>query len=226
MDSKQKEVFFEQYNTGIHRLGRAGLIIALTMLIGAPFAMGLVLGAMPDMNGFVRGFIQVAAVYLPVSIVEFLIYSPMLGAGGSYLSFITGNLTNLKIPCAVNARDICETEIGTPENEIVSTLSVATSALVTTVVVATGVLLMVPLQPVLSNPVLAPAFDNVVAALFGALACKYYIKGWKVAVLPLLLMSLLCIFLPAAIPQVGFLMIAAGLIAIGISYILFKKDKL
>lgn len=226
MNAQEKELYFEEFNNGIHRLGKAGLAIALAMLIGAPFAMGLVLGAMPDMNGFAKGLLQVAAVYLPVAVVEFLIYSPMLGAGGSYLSFITGNLTNLKIPCAVNARDICGTETGTPENEIVSTLSVATSALVTTVVVAVGVMLMVPLQPVLSNPTLAPAFDNVVAALFGALACKYYIKGWKVAVIPLLAMSLLCIFVPAAISQVGFLMIGAGLIAIGVSYVLFKKGKL
>ncbi|MEG1932604.1 MAG: hypothetical protein RR075_05800, partial [Pygmaiobacter sp.] len=177
-------------------------------------------------NGFLRGIVQVASVYLPVSVVEFLIYAPMLGAGGSYLSFITGNLTNLKIPCAVNARDICGTETGTPENEIVSTLSVATSALVTTLVIAIGVFLMTPLQPILSNPVLIPAFDNVVAALFGALGCKYYVKGLRIAALPFLAMSLLCIFVPSVISQVGFLIIPSGLIAIGVSYALFRHNKI
>lgn len=45
--------------------------------------------------------------------VEYLIYVPMLGSGASYLSFITGNLSNLKIPCAVNARDLAHTKVGT-----------------------------------------------------------------------------------------------------------------
>ena len=109
----------------------------------------------------------------------------MLGAGGSYLAFITGNVTNMKIPCAMNARDIAKTEVGTPENEIVSTISVAVSAIVTTLVILVGVILLVPLQPVLNNPVLQPAFNNVVPALFGALALKYFAKSPKIAIIPL-----------------------------------------
>ena len=71
------------------------------------------------------GFLQVALVYWTSGVVEFLVYAPMLGGGASYLAFITGNLINLKLPCAANAREICGTEVGTPENDIVSTLSVA-----------------------------------------------------------------------------------------------------
>ena len=79
--------------------------------------------------------------------VEYLIYVPMLGSGASYLSFITGNLSNLKIPCAINARDLANAKVGTPENEVISTLSVATSSLVTVVVLALGVALLVPCSP-------------------------------------------------------------------------------
>ena len=88
------------------------------------------------------------------SVVEFLIYTPMLGAGGGYLAFITGNLINMKIPCAVNARDIVGAKTGTPENEIISTLSIATSSLVTILVLALGVLLLTPLQPILQSEAL------------------------------------------------------------------------
>ena len=90
-------------------------------------------------------------IYIPVAIVEFLVYTPMLGVGGSYLAFITGNVTNMKIPCAMNARDIAKTKVGTPENEIISTISVATSAIVTTLVIVAGVILMIPLRPVLET---------------------------------------------------------------------------
>lgn len=226
MNEQEKSLFFDKYNNEIHTVGRGGLIIAIILLLSAPFAMGMVLDTMLDMPGFWRGFAQVVPVYFATCIVEFLVFAPMLGAGASYLAFITGNLTNLKIPCVIAARDIVGTTVGTPENEVVSTISVATSALVTTAVIAMGVLMLTPLQPILSNPVLAPAFSNVVPALFGALGYKYYKGGMKIAAIPLILMSALCIFVPSLISSVGFLIIPSGAIAIAIAYMLHKKNKL
>ena len=164
-----KEKFLEEFNRQQHRLGRIMLISAALLLLAVPFMLGAIYGAFPDFKGFINGFIKVGIVYIPVGIVEFLVYAPMLGNGGSYLTFLTGNVTNLKIPCAMNARDIAKTEVGTAENEIISTLSVASSSIVTMLVIFAGVLLLVPLTPVLENPVLTPAFDTVVPALFGAL---------------------------------------------------------
>lgn len=221
-----RQSYFEQYLRGIHRLGRAWTAVCLVVLVGLPFAMGLVLHAMPDMNAFWKGFFNVAILYYPTSVVEYLIYVPMLGSGASYLSFITGNLSNLKIPCAVNARDLSGAKAGTPENEVISTLSVATSSLVTVVILAIGVLLLVPLQPVLENPVLTPAFDNVVPALFGALGLKYFLKGKKFAAIPLVLSSLICIFFPALIAQVSVLLILIGGLTIAVSWIFYRKGSL
>lgn len=219
-----KNAYFEQYNARTHTYGRLGLTIGIVLMLGFPFLMGLVLHAMPDMGAFWRGLIQVAAVYIPSCLVEFLIYTPMLGAGGSYLAFITGNLINMKIPCAMNARDITGAQAGTPENEIVSTLAIAASALTTTAVVALGVLLLIPLQPILSSQVLAPAFDNVVPALFGALAYQYFRKGIRIVAVPLLVMTVLCVAVPSLIGSVGFLIIPSGAMAIGIAWVLWKRD--
>ncbi len=150
----------------------------------------------------------------------------MLGSGASYLAFVTGNLINLKVPCAANAREICNTSIGTPENDIVSTLSVATSSLVNIFVLAIGVFALAPLTPVLQSEVLSPAFDNVVPALFGALAFKYYSKGIKIAVLPLLLMCVLFMAVPSLIGSVSMLVLVSGALAIGIAVIMYRKGKL
>ena len=220
-----KKTFFEQYNARTHTYGRIGLIIGLVLMLAAPFAMGLALNAMPDIPAFWKGFVQVALVYVPSCAVEFLVYTPMLGAGGSYLAFITGNLINMKIPCMMNARGITDAEAGSPESEIVSTLSIAASAVTTTVVIALGVLLLIPLQPILSSPILAPAFDNVVPALFGALAYQYFRKGMKIVAVPLLLMTVLCVAMPSLIGSVGFLIIPSGAMAIGIGYLLWKQDQ-
>lgn len=226
MTAEDKQTFFERYNEGVHRMGRAWTVATLSYMLAVPFLLGFVLGVMPDMHAFLKGFLNVAVIYYPTSLVEYLIYVPMLGSGASYLSFITGNLANLKIPCAINAREMAGARTGTPENEIISTLSVATSSLVTVVVLALGVLLLVPLQPVLSNPVLTPAFDNVVPALFGALGLKYFLKGRKFAAIPLVLSSTVCILMPSMIGQTSVLLIVIGALTIGVSFVLYRKGAL
>ncbi len=224
MNNEERELYLEKYTERTHLFGRIGLTIGVVMLLISPFVMGITLDAMPNMTAFWKGFVQIAIIYIPSCIVEFLIYTPMLGAGGSYLGFITGNLINMKIPCALNARDIVGTEAGTPENDIVSTLSIATSSLVTTVVIALGVFMITPLRPVLEAEVLQPAFNNVVPALFGAMAFQYFRKGKQLVAIPLIVMSLLFICVPSLISNVGFLMLISGAITIGHAFILFQKE--
>ena len=211
--------YFEGYNKRTHVIGRISSAIVLIMLVGAPFLIGKVLGAMPDIGAAGKAFLSVGLVWTVSSVVEFLVYTPMLGAGGGYLAFITGNLINMKIPCAVNARDIVGARTGTPENEIVSTLSIATSSLVTIIVLALGV----ALQPVLQSPTLQPAFENVVPALFGAMAYKYFRGNMKIAAAPLIVMSILFILVPSLTGSTSFMIIPAGALAIGIAYRFYKK---
>lgn len=226
LSEQNKAQYLEELNNGLHRLGRFVLVSGIIVLSLVPFLIGMLYGVSPDMTAFLAGYAKVAVVYLPVSLVEFLVYTPMLGVGGSYISFITGNVTNMKIPVAMNAKEIAGTTVGTPEDEIISTISTATSAIVTTLVIVAGVILLVPLQPVLQNPVLLPAFNNVVPALFGALGLKYFIKSPQIAVIPVLFMTLLCIFVPSMISQTSVLMVPCGALALAIGFILYKKDKL
>ena len=223
MNDLEKKSLFEVYNERTHLFGRLSCIITLVMLIGAPFVMGLYLGAMPDLGAVARGFLACGLVWAVSCVAEYLIYTPMLGAGGGYLAFITGNLINMKIPCAMNARDMVDAKTGTPENEIISTLSIATSSLVTILVLAAGVVALIPLQPILQAPALQPAFDNVVPALFGAMAYKYYRGNLKIAALPLLTMALLFILVPSMAGSTSFMVLPSGAIAIGVAFLLHKK---
>ena len=219
----EKTEIFEKYNNRTHVLGRTACSITLVLLLGAPFVMGMHLGAMPNLPAAGKAFLAVGVVWFVSCIAEYLVYTPMLGAGGGYLAFITGNLINMKIPCAVNARDIVGAKTGTPENEIISTLSIATASLVTILVLAVGVALLIPLQPVLQDPALQPAFDNVVPALFGAMAYKYFRNNLKIALIPLAVMSLLFIFVPGLISSTSFMILPSGAIAIGIAFLLYRR---
>ncbi len=212
---KNNNAVWEKYSKTTHFIGRFVSAITVIMLVGA----------FPGIGAVGKAFFSVGLVWTVSSVAEFLIYTPMLGSGGGYLAFITGNLINMKIPCAVTARDMVGVKSGTKENEIISTLSIATSSLVTILVLAVGVLALTPLQPLLQSPTLQPAFDNVVPALFGAMAYKYYRKNMSIAVAPLVVMSVLFMLVPSLVGSTSFMIIPAGAIAIGISYFIYKKSK-
>ena len=221
----ERDKYIEQYERNTHILGRITSVVALILLLGAPFVIGAYLGTMPKFSALGKGFLSVGLVWTISSVVEFLVYTPMLGAGGSYLAFITGNLINMKIPCAMNAKDIVGAKSGTTENEIISTLSIATSSLVTIAVLALGVLLLTPLQPVLSSPSLQPAFGNVVPALFGAMAYKYFRKDVRLAMIPLAAMTVLFILVPSLTSSTSMMILPAGAIAIALAWFKFKKTE-
>ena len=216
--------YYLKYINRTHMLGRVCSAVTVILLVGAPFLMGLVVGAVPDLGAVARGFLSVGLVWTVSSVVEFLVYTPMLGSGGSYLAFITGNLINMKIPCAINAKDIVDAKTGTAENEIISTLSIATSSLVTILVLALGVLLLIPLQPILQSETLQPAFSNVVPALFGAMAYKYYRQNLRLSLVPLLLMSLLFFFVPSLTGSTSFMIIPSGGITILLAWLAWRKE--
>ena len=221
----KRDFSYDAYLNGTHRLGRIFSVLTLIMLVGAPFAIGGILGAMPDLAAAARGFIAVGLVWTVSAVVEYLVYTPMLGAGGSYLAFITGNLINMKIPCAMNAREMTGAKTGTAENEVISTLSIATSSLVTILVLALGVLLMIPLQPVLQSEVLKPAFANVVPALFGAMACQYFRKDPRLAVVPMCAMTLLFMLVPSLTSSTSMMIMPAGALTITLAWLRWRRER-
>lgn len=182
------------------------MVLGFSVMIAVPVTMWIVTGVAPDPALFFPAFLTLSALQLPGGIIEVITYSPMLGTGATYLAFITGNLSNLKIPCAMNAREICGTAIGSPENEVVATLAVSASTITTTLVMTLGVVLLIPLTPLLNHPVLQPAFNWVVSALFGALGYKYFRNNPKMIVVPLISMIAMGLLAPGFI--VGNLAIA------------------
>ena len=113
---KNNNAVWEKYSKTTHFIGRLVSAITVIMLVGAPFLIGKYLGAFPDIGAVGKAFFSVGLVWTVSSVAEFLIYTPMLGSGGGYLAFITGNLINMKIPCAVTARDMVGVKSGTKEN--------------------------------------------------------------------------------------------------------------
>ena len=215
------------YMDSVHRDGRIWNLSVMVLLILFPISVALIYHAMPDWRGVLMGIIATAPMYWAVAVVETVTYVPMLGAGGSYLSFVTGNIANLKLPVALNALEQAEVSVSSEEGEIVSTIAIAVSSIVTTLIIILGVILITPLTPVLNAPVLAPAFAQILPALFGGLGVVFISKNWKISVAPVLLMLVLFIFVPALNAGTVGIMVPVGvLFTLGVSRILYKKNLL
>ena len=211
----------KSFNDKNHLYGRIFLALAIIMIVLVPVIMAIILQVMPEWDVVIRA-LATLIVFIIGGFVEVMTYSPMLGTAGTYLAFFTGNLVNLKVPCAVNAREQANVKHGSQEGEIVSTLSVATSTIVTTVIIALGVALLAPLTPVLENPVLRPAFNSAFTALFGALAYKYFTKDIKLVPLPLILSIVLAFTLKL---DTSVLIPICAIASIVLAVILFKSEK-
>ncbi len=221
MKNMKKEL---SYMDTVHRDGTIWNLSMMVLLLLFPVAVALVFRAMPDWQGLLMGLIATAPMYWAVGVVEVITFIPMLGAGGSYLSFVTGNISNLKLPCAINALENAGVSAKSEEGELVSTIAIAVSSIVTTVIIVIGVILIVPLSGPLSNPILTPAFDQMLPALFGALGVALISKNWKLAIAPVALMLVLFIFIDALDSSMVGIMVPVGVVfTIIVSRILYKK---
>ena len=215
------------YMNSVHRDGRIWNIGMMLLLILFPVSAAFLFGAAPDWGALALGLLATAPMYWAVGIIETFTFVPMLGAGGSYLSFVTGNISNLKLPCALNALEQNGVSASSEEGEIISTIAIAVSSIVTTVIILIGVICIVPLTPILEAPVLEPAFAQMLPALFGGLGVAFVSKNWKIAVAPVVLMLILFIFVPALnAGTVGIMVPVSALFTIGVARLLYKRGVL
>ena len=215
------------YIDSVHRDGRIWNLSVMGLLILFPITVAILFSGMPDWKALVVGLVATAPMYWAVGVIETITFTPMLGAGGAYLSFVTGNISNLKLPCAINALEQNDMTINSEEGEIISTIAIATSSIVTTLIIILGVILIVPLTPILEAPVLVPAFEQMLPALFGGLGVAFVSKNWKIDVAPVVLMLVLFIFVPALNSgTVGIMVPVSVLFTIGVARILYKRGVL
>jgi len=215
----------DQYRNDMHKYGRIFMVMGIFVMFLAPMMIWLVTGVAPNWAQMIAGVVALSVIYLPGGLIEMMTYSPLLGTSATYLAFVTGNLINLKVPCVMNATEICKTEINTPENEVVSTISVAFSSITTVLILSLGIVLLIPLKPILQSELLAPAFSWVISALFGALGYKYFKGNWKMIIAPMIVVIILSIFIPTFVNgQVIIIILIAAIITLIVSKILFDKE--
>lgn len=211
------------YQDRVHRVGRLTAGIALVLLFLPPIIISFYYNIFPPISKLLLGIGTVCMVYLPIAVAEFMTYTPMLGSSASYLVFVTGNLSNLKVPCALTCIDNAGVKPQSEESEVIATIAVAVSSLVTTCMIFLGMILLIPLKPFLEAPILQPAFSMIIPALFGALAGYWFLKQWKLAVFPVVLIILVFILVPIPENTEGILIPVMGLLSLLSARFSYKK---
>lgn len=213
----------KDYIKDTDRYGKIWIWTAAVLVLMVPVAICVGFNAWPSMTAVLKGLLGVAPIFWTVGVIEVITYTPMLGVGGTYLSFVTGNLTSLKAPSALTAMENADVKPDSEEGEVISTIAIATSSIVTTLILAIGVCVLALVAPWLEHPALKPAFDNILPALFGGLAVVYISKNWKLSVTPLVFMVALFLCVPSLAGSVGVLVPVGVLVTLGAARILYKK---
>ncbi len=158
----------EEYFNSAHRVGRTGIIGALVVMFTIPTVICLYFDILPAFTDVMKAAVPMLVLFVPITISEVLSYTPVLGSS-IYLSLITGNIMNLKVPAALNALRVADVQEGTEESDLVSGLAIAVSSITTMLIIILGVILLAPLQPILETEAVKTASHYVLPALFGCL---------------------------------------------------------
>lgn len=222
-------MLISDYNNMTHRLGRIWTVIALVLIAAVPLLFCLIYGVTPEWESMYKGAVAIVPMYWAIGLIEVFNYSPLIGSGGTYLAFVTGNLLNMKVPAAKVALNKAGVSAASEEGEVLSTIAVAVSTIVTDLILIIGLVLVIPISSwIESDPVLSSVFNltdgYVVPALFGALGVVFISKSWKIAVAPLLLMILVFLLVPSVYGISGILIPVMSVFAVLTARYMFKKN--
>jgi hypothetical protein len=216
----------KKFDNEINLLGRVTSIIALALMFSVPFIIMLRFGIPVKVGETLSVWGSLFALFAPAAVIENISYYAIIGAGAVYLCSITGNVANMKLPAAVSGMKIADAEPGSRKGDIISILSVASSSIVTVTILFLSMLVIGRfLTPILSHPVLAPGFANIMPSLLGAMIVPFVLKNPKLCVVPFVVSIAICLIMGVAFVQryTSFLLIPVIFISALAAYFMYKR---
>lgn len=215
-----------KFSNRIHMIGRVTVIVCLFCFIMLPISLSWIYKAPIDYYVTMENAVSILLTFTFSAICENISYAPVIGAAALYTSCVTGDVSNMKVPAAINAMDIVNVKPGTEKGDIISLLSVSTCTFVTTGIALLGMLFLAPIiDPIYNNPYINPAFANIIPAIFGALLVPYIVKMPKES-LPILAIPIIVILIAGrdTFSQIqGYLILIVAVVSVVFSYFMNKK---
>lgn len=187
----------KSFTKSIIRYGSLTNLLAIPLCFIPAIYLWLVKGAFPGWNNILTGWMYVASMFAIYSVVEPICYFPILGLPGTYMSFLSGNIGNMRVPCAVVAQESLGVEPGTKKAELIATLGIAGSIFTNTIMVTIAAIGGAALMSIFP-PVVLTAFKYVSSAIFGAMFAMFASKNLKYGAFALVVV--MAMLLSKAIP--------------------------
>lgn len=230
MAGKSGDYFQSEYLPEIIKWGKITSWLGILLSFGPALVLLVVFGIVPPAGAVLTAFIAIASAVGVNWIVEPVSYFPIVGVAGTYMAFVTGNISNLRIPCAAVAQKVAEVEPGTDEGSIVSTLGMGVSVVVNIVILIFGVFAGQAILNMMPESVIS-ALNYLLPALFGAIFIQFALMRMNLApialgialVLTFMLNAGVFSFLPGTPSYVATLGSVFGTIAIAVA--MYNKSK-
>lgn len=221
--------FYEnEYMPQMNRIGKiTGFLGVLASFLPA-LILAVVYGIVPKGAALATAFVAGASSFGILWFVEPISYFSVLGPVGTYMAFLSGNISNMRVPCSSMAQVSAEVEPGTEQGSIVATLGMAISIVINVSVLTIGVILGSSILARLPQSVIG-ALGYLLPALFGALLVQFGMKTKSLAALILVFAILINVglgagifaWLPGANNYLGIL--ASVFLAIAVTMVTYKK---
>lgn len=171
-----KSYYKDTYIPEIHKMGKITGWIALILIFLPPLATMFIWNITPDKKPLMIAITAQLSVNAIWWVIEPISFFPILGVPGTYISFLSGNISNLRIPCATAALKITGVETGTDEASIISTISIAASVFVNVILLTIAVLLGSSVLTVLPEGI-KTSLGYLLPALFGGVFAQFAIDN-------------------------------------------------
>lgn len=217
----------KKFKKWVHNWGSLTSLFLFVLMMGFPLLISMRYGLWPSFGSMMPGFITVSLMMAPWWPAETIGYMPIMGPGALYMSYITGNVTNLRMPVTVSVMNNLGLEPGSSECHTVAIIACGASIIMSTVAVLLGLLFFKPLTPVLNSPVLAPGFNKVIPALLGGLNAQTVLKNVKSFLLFLLSLAINVLLNRVLFKtwNVAYIMLISMAIVVTVAFFDYKNGK-
>lgn len=225
-----KDYFEKEYMPQMHRIGKITGFLGVLLSFAPAAVLAVVYGLLPEPSALLTAFIAAATTFGFLWVVEPISYFTVLGPVGTYMAFLSGNISNMRVPCASMAQVSAGVEPGTNEGSIIATIGMATSIVINVSVLTVGVILGSSVLAMLPAAV-TEALNYLLPALFGALLMQFGLKQKNLSITILIFSILMCIalkagvfnWLPGASNYLGTL--SSVFVAIAVTLVTYDKKK-
>lgn len=169
---------YDNYISGITKIGRTTMLLGMVATLAPALLMTFYFGYNPGISAIIAGAICQISVSGAFWFSEPISYYPIVGRAGLYMTFLSGNTVNVRIPAAISAQQASGHLPGTNKGSIMGTVGMGVSvwvcAILLTISIIAGETLLAKVPASFMT-----VLSLIIPALFGGIFTQFAIKSPK-----------------------------------------------